>query len=197
MSLNLKKGVNKQSAYNLRDPNLDYEAAHTLSIIVDNESGVLARVIGLFSGRGYNIESLTVTEIDKKRHLSRISIVTKGTSLTIEQIKSQLSRLVPVRLVRDLTIEGPFIESELALIKVVSAGLDRVEALRIAETFRAKTLDVTLKSFIFELTGKPNKIDAFVNLMKSLGDTEISRTGVSALSRGYETETELLKKIIS
>ena len=168
-----------------------------LSVIVDNEPGILARIVGLFSGRGYNIESLTVTEIDKKRHLSRISLVTKGTSLTIEQIKSQLSRLVPVRLVRDLTIEGPFIESELALIKVVSSGLNRVEALRIADTFRAKTLDVSLESFIFELTGKPHKIDAFVSLMTSLGDTEISRTGVSALSRGSKTETEVLKKIIS
>ena len=173
------------------------ESSRTLSVIVDNEPGALARVIGLFSGRGYNIESLTVTEIDKKRHLSRISLVTKGTSLTIEQIKSQLLRLVPVRLVRDLTIEGPFIESELALIKVVSSGLNRVEALRIADTFRAKTLDVSLESFIFELTGKPHKIDAFVSLMTSLGDTEISRTGVSALSRGSKTETELLKKIIS
>ena len=167
----------------------------TLSVVVDNLPGVLARVVGLFSGRGYNIESLTVTEIDKKKHLSRISIVTKGTSLTIEQIKSQLSRLIPVRLVRDLTIEGPFIESELALVKLVSNGFNRVEALRVADTFRAKTLDVTLKSFIFEITGKPQKIDAFVNLMKSLGDTEISRTGVSALSRGYKTETEILKKI--
>ena len=173
------------------------ESLRTLSVIVDNQPGALARVVGLFSGRGYNIESLSVTEIDKKRHLSRMSIVTKGTSLTIEQIKSQLSRLIQVRLVRDLTLEGPFIESELALIKVVSSGLNRVEALRIADTFRAKTLDVTLESFIFELTGKPHKIDAFVSLMRSLGDTEISRTGVSALSRGYQTETELLNKIVS
>ena len=173
------------------------ESLRTLSLIVDNQPGALARVVGLFSGRGYNIESLSVTEIDKTRNLSRISIVTKGTSLTIEQIKSQLSRLIPVRLVRDLTLEGPFIESELALIKVVATGLNRVEALRIADTFRAKTLDVTLKSFIFELTGKPHKIDAFVSLMRSLGDTEISRTGVSALARGNETETELLKKIVS
>ncbi len=173
------------------------ESLRTLSVVVDNQPGALARVVGLFSGRGYNIESLTVTEIDKTQHLSRISIVTKGTSMTIEQIKSQLSRLIPVRLVRDLTIEGSFIESELALVKVVSSGMNRVEALRIADTFRAKTLDVTLKSFIFELTGKPHKIDAFVNLMKSLGDTEISRTGVSALSRGSKTETNLLKNIIS
>ena len=162
---------------------------------VDNETGVLARVSGLFSGRGYNIESLTVTEVDDRRHLSRISLVTRGTSMTIEQIKSHLSRLVPVHLVRDLTLEGPFIECELALIKLVAKGVDRVEALRIADTFRAKTLDVTLSSFVFELTGRPHKIDAFIGLMQSLGDTEISRTGVSAISRGSETETKILEKI--
>ena len=171
------------------------ESIRTLTVVVNNEPGTLARVIGLFSGRGYNIESLTVTEIDKKRCLSRISIVTKGTSNTIEQIKSQLSRLIPVHLVRDLTLEGPFLESELALVKVVSSGLNRVEALRIADTFRAKTLDVTLMSFVFELTGKPSKLDAFIDLMRSLGDTEISRTGVSAISRGEKTETKLLEQI--
>jgi acetolactate synthase-1/3 small subunit len=152
-------------------------------------------VIGLFSGRGYNIESLTVTEIDNRRHLSRISLVTRGTSMTIEQIKSQLLRIVPVHLVRDLTLEGPFIKSELALIKLVADGANRVEALRIAETFRARTLDVTLGSFVFELTGRPNKIDAFIALMKSLGDIEISRTGVSAISRGDKTETKVLEQI--
>ncbi|MDG1883351.1 MAG: acetolactate synthase small subunit, partial [Alphaproteobacteria bacterium] len=141
------------------------------------------------------IESLTVTEIDNRRHLSRISLVTRGTSMTIEQIKSQLLRIVPVHLVRDLTLEGPFIKSELALIKLVADGANRVEALRIAETFRARTLDVTLGSFVFELTGRPNKIDAFIGLMKSLGDTEISRTGVSAISRGDKTETKVLEQI--
>jgi acetolactate synthase-1/3 small subunit len=171
------------------------ESSRTLSLIVDNEPGTLARVIGLFSGRGYNIESLTVTEVDDRRHLSRISLVTRGTSMTIEQIKSHLSRLVPVHLVRDLTLEGPFIECELALIKLVAKGVNRVEALRIADTFRAKTLDVTLSSFVFELTGRPHKIDAFIGLMQSLGDTEISRTGVSAISRGSETETKILEKI--
>ena len=171
------------------------ESSRTLSLIVDNEPGTLARVIGLFSGRGYNIESLTVTEVDDRRHLSRISLVTRGTSMTIEQIKSHLSRLVPVHLVRDLTLEGPFIECELSLIKLVAKGVDRVEALRIADTFRAKTLDVTLSSFVFELTGRPHKIDAFIGLMQSLGDTEISRTGVSAISRGSETETKILEKI--
>ena len=171
------------------------ETSRTLSLVVDNQPGTLARVIGLFSGRGYNIESLTVTEIDNRRHLSRISLVTRGTSMTIEQIKSQLLRIVPVHLVRDLTLEGPFIKSELALIKLVADGAKRVEALRIAETFRARTLDVTLGSFVFELTGRPNKIDAFIGLMKSLGDIEISRTGVSAISRGDKTETKVLEQI--
>ncbi len=171
------------------------ETSRTLSLVVDNQPGTLARVIGLFSGRGYNIESLTVTEIDNSRHLSRISLVTRGTSMTIEQIKSQLLRIVPVHLVRDLTLEGPFIKSELALVKLVSGGANRVEALRIAETFRARTLDVTLGSFVFELTGRPNKIDAFIGLMKSLGDIEISRTGVSAISRGNKTETKTLEQI--
>ena len=171
------------------------ETSRTLSLVVDNQPGTLARVIGLFSGRGYNIESLTVTEIDNRRHLSRISLVTRGTSMTIEQIKSQLLRIVPVHLVRDLTLEGPYIKSELALIKLVAGGANRVEALRIAETFRARTLDVTLGSFVFELTGRPNKIDAFIALMKSLGDIEISRTGVSAISRGDKTETKVLEQI--
>ena len=173
----------------------EVETSRTLSLVVDNQPGTLARVIGLFSGRGYNIESLTVTEIDKTRSLSRISLVTRGTSMTIEQIKSQLLRIVPVHIVRDLTLEGQFIKSELALVKLVVNGANRVEALRIAETFRARTLDVTLSSFVFELTGKPSKLDAFINLMRSLGDTEISRTGVSAISRGHGTETKLLDHI--
>ena len=169
---------------------IEVETSRTLSLVVDNQPGTLARVIGLFSGRGYNIESLTVTEIDKIRNLSRISLVTRGTSMTIEQIKSQLLRIVPVHIVRDLTLEGPFIKSELALVKLVVKGANRVEALRIAETFRARTLDVTLSSFVFELTGKPSKLVAFLDLMRSLGDTEISRTGVSAISRGEKTETK-------
>ena len=173
----------------------EVETSRTLSLVVDNQPGTLARVIGLFSGRGYNIESLNVTEIDKIRSLSRISLVTRGTSMTIEQIKSQLLRIVPVHIVRDLTLEGQFIKSELALVKLVVKGANRVEALRIAETFRARTLDVTLSSFVFELTGKPSKLDAFIDLMRSLGDTEISRTGVSAISRGQNTETKLLDQI--
>ena len=184
MSLKLKKGVNKQSAYNLRDPNLDYEAAHTLSIIVDNESGVLARVIGLFSGRGYNIDSLTVAEIDHSGKRSRITIVTIGTLAIIEQIKAQIGRIVPVHQVNDLTMEGQPVERELALLKVVGKGDKRVEALRLADVFRANVVDSTLNSFTFELTGSSEKIDAFADLMRPLGLLDLARTGVVALSRG-------------
>ena len=184
MSLKLKKGVNKQSAYNLRDPNVDYEAAHTLSIIVDNESGVLARVIGLFSGRGYNIDSLTVAEVDHEDGLSRITIVTSGTPQIIEQIKAQLGQIVPVHEVHDLTVEGPSVERELALLKVSGNGEKRVEALRLADIFRASVVDSTLKSFVFQITGTHEKIDAFAELMQPLGLNEIARTGIAAISRG-------------
>lgn len=160
------------------------EERHTISVLVDNEPGVLARVIGLFSGRGYNIESLTVSEIDNISKISRISIVTRGTPMVIEQIKAQLARIVPVHTVRDLTSAGAHIERELALIKIVNAGEDRIEALRIASTFRARTLDSTLESFVFEITGSSSKVQAFVDLMSSLGEVEVSRTGVSAISRG-------------
>ena len=177
MSLKLKKGVNKQSAYNLRDPNLDYEAAHTLSIIVDNESGVLARVIGLFSGRGYNIDSLTVAEVDPNGHRSRITIVTTGTPKVVNQIKAQLNRMVPVHEVIDLTLKGKAVQRELAIFKVVGNGNQRVESLRLADVFRAKVVDSTLKSFTFELTGASDKIDAFAELMGPLGLKEIARTG--------------------
>ena len=141
MSLKLKKGVNKQSAYNLRDPNIDYEAAHTLSIIVDNESGVLARVIGLFSGRGYNIDSLTVAEVDPSGHRSRITIVTTGTPKVVNQIKAQLNRMIPVHEVIDLTLKGKAVQRELAIFKVVGNGNQRVESLRLADVFRAKVVD--------------------------------------------------------
>ena len=184
MSLKLKKGVNKQSAYNLRDPNLDYEAAHTLSIIVDNESGVLARVIGLFSGRGYNIDSLTVAEVDPSGHRSRITIVTTGTPKVINQIKAQLNRMVPVHEVIDLTLKGKAVQRELAIFKVVANGNQRVESLRLADVFRAKVVGSTLKSFTFELTGTSEKIDAFAELMAPLGLKEIARTGIVALLRG-------------
>ena len=157
---------------------------HIISVLVDNEPGVLARVIGLFSGRGYNIESLTVAETDGPNALSRISVVTSGTPMVIEQIKAQLARLVPIHSVRYLTENDVAIERELALVKIINRGDDRIEALRIADTFRARTLDSTLNSFVFEVTGNTSKVDAFVDLMRSLGDVEVARTGVSAISRG-------------
>ena len=157
---------------------------HIISVLVDNEPGVLARVIGLFSGRGYNIESLTVAEVEWNRGLSRISIVTSGTLMVIEQIKAQLARLVPIHSVCDLTEVGASIERELALVKIINDGKSRIEALRIADTFRARTLDSTLDSFVFEVTGNSSKVGAFIDLMRSLGEVEIARTGVSAISRG-------------
>ena len=157
---------------------------HIISVLVDNEPGVLARVIGLFSGRGYNIESLTVAETDGPRSLSRISVVTSGTPMVIEQIKAQLARLVPIHSVRDLTENDIAIERELALVKIINRGEERIESLRIADTFRARTLDSTLNSFVFEVTGNSSKVDAFVDLMRSLGEVEVARTGVSAISRG-------------
>ena len=163
---------------------MDAVERHTIAVLVDNEAGVLARVIGLFSGRGYNIESLTVAEVDPDEAISRISIVTSGTPMIIEQIKAQLDRLVPVRQLSDLTIEGPSIERELALVKVKGTGNKRVEALRIADVFRARAIDSTNNSFIFEISGSGEKLDAFIRLMKPLGLNEISRTGVVAIARG-------------
>lgn len=157
---------------------------HTISLLVDDEPGVLARVIGLFSGRGYNIESLTVATVDTEKQVSRITIVTSGDEMIIEQIKAQLDRLVPVHKVADLTIAGAFVARELALVKVAGAGENRIEALRIADIFRARALDATLDSFVFELTGASEKIDAFIALMRPLGLVEVSRTGVVAISRG-------------
>lgn len=157
---------------------------HTIAILVDNEVGVLARVIGLFSGRGYNIESLTVAEVDAKRSLSRITIVTIGTPMVIEQIKAQLRRLVPVHKVSDLTDEGPHVERELVLIKVACTREKRVESLRIADIFRARVVDSTNRSFVFEMTGSTEKIDAFIKLMRPLGLVEVSRAGVVAIARG-------------
>ena len=183
-ALKIKKGASSHSAYDLRDPNLEIIETHTLAVVVDNEAGVLARVIGLFAGRGYNIESLTVAEIDHKGHLSRITVVTRGTRAVIEQIKAQLGRLVPVHQVNDLTVEGPSVERELSLFKVAGTGEKRVEALRLADLFRANVVDSTLESFVFEITGTPEKIDAFADLMRPLGLTDVARTGVAALSRG-------------
>ena len=159
---------------------------HTISVLVDNEAGVLARVIGLFSGRGYNIDSLTVAEVDDGAHKSRITVVTTGTPMVIEQIKAQLGRLVPVHRVVDLTVETDSVERELALIKVSGRGEARVEALRMSEAFRARVVDATPNSFVFELTGRTEKIDAFIGLMRPLGLKEVSRTGVAAIARGAE-----------
>jgi len=160
---------------------------HTMAVLVDNEPGVLARVIGLFSGRGYNIESLTVAQVETEENLSRITVVTSGTPMVIEQIRNQLGRLVPVRKVHDLTQEGAHIERDHALIKVVNSGEKRVEALRIADIFRARVVDSTTRSFVFEMTGSTDKIDAFIALMRELGQIEIARSGVVAIARGVAT----------
>jgi len=183
-ALKIKKGSSQHSAYDLRNPLGDRHETHTLCVLVDNEAGVLARVIGLFSGRGYNIDSLTVAETDHQGHRSRITIVTSGTPAVIEQIKAQLARMVPVHEVHDLTVEGPSVERELALIKVTSTGEKRVEAMRTSEVFRARVVDTTLESFVFEITGSPEKVDAFVALMRPLGLTDVARTGVAAIARG-------------
>src|SRR5271168_2006614 len=159
----------------------------TISVLVDNEPGILARVVGLFSGRGYNIDSLTVAPVDAEGTRSRINVVTSGTEMVIEQIKAQLDRLVPVYRVSDLTIQGPHVAREMALVKVVSTGENRVEALRIADAFRARVVDTTTESFVFELTGAIDKIDAFVELMRPLGLAELSRTGIAAIARGAAT----------
>ena len=156
----------------------------TLCVLVDNEPGVLARVIGLFAGRGYNIDSLTVSETEHEKHLSRITIVTRGTPMVLEQIKNQLDRLVPVHRVVDVTTAGPAIQRELAMVKVRGKDEHRMEALRLADAFRARVIDATTESFVFEITGKSDKIDQFVELMLPLGLVEVSRTGIVAIARG-------------
>jgi acetolactate synthase-1/3 small subunit len=176
----------KQSHY--PSPSRSQEVvSRTLSVIVDNEPGVLARVIGLFAGRGYNIDSLTVTEVEHERHLSRITVITSGTPAVMQQIKHQLERLIPVHRVRDLTEEGSSIERELALVKVAGKGDKRIEALRLAEIFRAKVVDTSIEHFVFEVTGKPSKIETFIQLMTELGLVEVSRTGIAAIGRGAGT----------
>jgi acetolactate synthase-1/3 small subunit len=173
------------SAYFL-DSRKQASETHTLCVLVDNEPGVLARVIGLFAGRGYNIESLTVSETSHEKHVSRITVVTTGTPNVLGQIRAQLERLVPVHSVADLTVMGNSVERELALVKVAGKGDKRVEALRLAEAFRARVIDATTESFIFELTGKVDKIEQFIQLMIPVGLVEVSRTGVAAISRGPE-----------
>src|SRR3989440_11040609 len=167
-------------------PKADSIESHTLSVLVDNEPGVLARVIGLFSGRGYNIDSLTVSETEHQKHLSRITIVTCGTEMVIEQIKNQLERLVPVHRVVDMTVAGPHIQRELAMVKVRGKGEQRMEALRLADAFRARVIDASTESFVFEITGASDKIETFVGLMLPLGLVEVSRTGIVAIGRGPE-----------
>jgi acetolactate synthase-1/3 small subunit len=159
---------------------------HTLSLLVDNEAGILARIAGMFSARGYNIESLTVADVTKDETISRITIVTSGPQHVIEQIIAQLERLVPVHKVTDLTEHGPHVERELALVKVAGSGDHRIEALRLADVYRARVVDATTDSFVFELTGGTEKLDKFVELMSEVGLVEVARTGVVAISRGRE-----------
>lgn len=181
--VNAKRKNDSKSVYGLGPKSQEVET-HTLTVLVDNEPGVLARVIGLFSGRGYNIESLTVAETDHGNNLSRITIVSSGTPAVIEQIINQLSRLVPVHGVYDLTVSGPFVSRELCLIKVVCSGEQRIEALRTADIFRARVVDSSAESFIFEVTGGTEKVNAFIELMRPLGLANVSRTGVAAMIRG-------------
>jgi len=169
-----------------KDTGSTVRESHTITVLVDNESGVLARVIGLFSGRGYNIESLTVAEVDPAAHTSRITIVTSGTPQVIEQIEAQLARLIPVHAVTNWTSREGGIEREMALIKVAGSGDKRMEALRMADAFRARAVDTTHASFVFEITGAPEKINSFIDLMRPLGLVDVSRTGVAAMSRGPE-----------
>tara|TARA_R110001592_G_scaffold144484_2_gene367628 strand:- start:14153 stop:14725 length:573 start_codon:yes stop_codon:yes gene_type:complete len=185
VKLETKRRKKSKSVY-APNPVLSEEETHILAVLVNNEPGVLARVIGLFSGRGYNIESLTVAETDHIEHLSRITIVCTGTPEVIEQIKAQLDRLVPVLEVSDLSIEGAHVERELALVKVACTGEKRIEALRSADIFRARAVDSTLESFVFEITGTTDKVNAFIDLMIPLGMVDVSRTGIAAISRGKE-----------
>ncbi len=182
----VRNQMNKKSVYGAA-PATEAAARHVLAVLVDNEPGVLAKVIGLFSGRGYNIESLTVAETNPDQNQSRITVVSSGTFHAVEQIKHQLERLVPVHKVHDLTVEGAFVERELALLKVTGQGDKRIEALRIADIFRAHVVDSTLESFVFEVTGTTEKVNALIDLMKPLGLIDISRTGVAAIARGQES----------
>jgi acetolactate synthase I/III small subunit len=159
---------------------------HTLAILVDNEPGILARIAGLFTARGYNIESLTVTDISEDDRISRITIVTSASAHVMEQIIAQLERLVPVHKVTDLTVLGAHVERELALVKVAGKGEQRIEALRLADVYRARVVDATTASFVFEVTGGTEKIDKFVELMREVGLVEVARTGIVAISRGSE-----------
>lgn len=182
--MNANANIPSSTSHYPSAPTAERDVTHTLSVLVDNEPGVLARVIGLFAGRGYNIESLTVSETQHARHLSLITIVTTGKPMVIEQIKNQLDRLVPIHRVVDMTLAGNSIERELAMVKVAGKGENRVEALRLADAFRARVIDATTESFVFEITGKSDKIEQFVALMLPLGLVEVSRTGIAAIARG-------------
>jgi acetolactate synthase-1/3 small subunit len=173
------------SAYFL-DPSKPIAHTHVLAVVAENQPGVLARIIGLFAGRGYNIDSLTVSETEHEKHVSRFTIVTTGTDKVIEQITTQLDRMVSVHSVADLTVQGNYLARELAMVKVAGKGDKRVEALRLADAFRARVVDASTDSFVFELTGKPDKIDQFISLMVPLGLVEVARTGVAAISRGAD-----------
>jgi acetolactate synthase-1/3 small subunit len=173
------------SVYDLT-PSEEAESLATFAVLVDNEPGVLHRLVGLFAARGYNIESLTVAETDHKAHTSRVTIVTRGTQHVLAQIEAQLTKMVSTRHVQDVTRDPNGLERELALVKVVGSGPERVEALRVADIFRAKVIDTTHESFVFELTGAPSKIDKFTDLMRPLGLVEVSRTGVLSIQRGVE-----------
>ena len=173
------------SVYSLA-PDTQVPERHTLSVLVDNEPGILARIVGLFAARGFNIDSLTVSETEHEKNLSRITLVTVATPKVLLQIKLQLERLVPVHKVHDLTAEGKALERELALLKIAGTGDHRVEALRLADAFRAQVVDATTESFVFEITGKPSKIDSFISLMVPLGLVEVVRTWLAAISRGPE-----------
>ena len=176
---------NSASAYDLT-PDKQTEQLATFTLLVDNEAGVLHRVVGTFSGRGYNIESLTVAETDRKSHTSRITVVTRGAPHVLEQIEAQLGKIISVRAVKDVTRDPNGVQRELALIKVRGSGSERIEALRLADIFRAKVIDTTLESFVFEISGAPSKIDKFLDLMRPLGLVELSRTGVLSIERGVE-----------
>ena len=182
----MNQAANQPASAYFMEERHDPTEAHTLSVLVQNEPGVLARVIGLFSGRGYNIDSLTVSETEHAKHMSRITIVTVATPKVLMQIKLQLERLIPVHKVHDLTAEGKALERELALVKVASTGEPRAEALRLADAYRAQIVDATTESFVFEITGKPSKIDSFIAIMVPLGLVEVVRTGLAAISRGAE-----------
>ena len=155
---------------------------HVISILLENEPGALSRVVGLFSARGYNIETLTVAPTEDAT-LSRMTIVTAGSDEVVEQITKHLNRLVDVVKVVDLS-EGPHIERELMLIKVRAVGKEREEMKRMADIFRGHIVDVTDKVYTIELTGDQDKVEAFINALDRSAILETVRTGVSGIGRG-------------